>query len=273
MCLHHTISIGICQYITRKIYIKNRKNFYGGNRMQKMLIIGATSGIGRATAVLFHKLGYKVVGLGRREEMLISLKEELGDRFTYAVYDMASDDAVSHLQDILAREGRVDIVFLCAGVGYRNREYDINKEEETIAVNVVGFSRAAHTVMEHFFSQGGGHLICASSIAGVRGVGTAAYGASKAYISNYADSLRIIAEDHGCPITITDYQPGFVDTAMGQASSFWRISAEEAAEYVHRAVLTKCEHIYVSSRWRLIAYLMRILPHRILRNIICKQKD
>ena len=241
--------------------------------MRTIIVIGATSGIGRATAKLFHKQGYKVIALGRREELLRSLKAETGEKLSYYVYDMASDHCVSRLKDIFAREGRVDIVFLCAGVGYRNREYDIAKEEETIAVNVVGFSRAAHTVMEYFFAQGGGHLICASSIAGVRGVGTAAYGASKAYISNYADSLRIIAQDKGCPITVTDYQPGFVDTAMGQASSFWRISAEEAVEYVHRAVEKKCEHIYVSSRWRLIAYLMRILPHSVLRKIILSKKD
>lgn len=241
--------------------------------MKKIVIIGATSGIGRATAVRFYHLGYEVVGLGRREVLLASLKKELGEGFSYDVYDMAGDGAREHLKDILDREGHVDVVFLCAGVGYRNREYDIKKEEETIAVNVVGFSRAAHTVMNHFFRQGGGHLICASSIAGVRGVGTAAYGASKAYISNYADSLRIIAEERGCPITVTDYQPGFVDTAMGQASSFWRISADEAARYVEKAVLARCEHIYVSSRWRFIAYLMRILPHAIVRKIIGKQKD
>lgn len=241
--------------------------------MKKIVIIGATSGIGRATAVRFYHLGYEVVGLGRREVLLASLKKELGEGFSYDVYDMAGDGAREHLKDILDREGHVDVVFLCAGVGYRNREYDIEKEEETIAVNVVGFSRAAHTVMNHFFRQGGGHLICASSIAGVRGVGTAAYGASKAYISNYADSLRIIAEERRCPITVTDYQPGFVDTAMGQASSFWRISADEAARYVEKAVLARCEHIYVSSRWRFIAYLMRILPHAIVRKIIGKQKD
>lgn len=241
--------------------------------MKKIVIIGATSGIGRATAVRFYHLGYEIVGLGRREVLLASLKKELGEGFSYDVYDMAGDGAREHLKDILDREGHVDVVFLCAGVGYRNREYDIKKEEETIAVNVVGFSRAAHTVMNHFFRQGGGHLICASSIAGVRGVGTAAYGASKAYISNYADSLRIIAEERGCPITVTDYQPGFVDTAMGQASSFWRISADEAARYVEKAVLARCEHIYVSSRWRFIAYLMRILPHAIVRKIIGKQKD
>ena len=145
--------------------------------MKKIVIIGATSGIGRATAVLFHRLGYRVVGLGRREHLLTSLSEELGDGFSHAVYDMAGDDAAEQLRTILRQEGHVDVVFLCAGVGYRNREYDIAKEEETIAVNVVGFSRAAHTTMDHFFRQGGGHLICASSIAGVRGVGTAPYGA------------------------------------------------------------------------------------------------
>lgn len=243
-----------------------------GDIVKKILVIGATSGIGRATAVLFHKRGYQVIGLGRREHMLVSLYDELGEGFDYSVYDMASDEATVSLEVILEEAGKVDVVFLCAGVGYRNLEYDLAKEEETIRTNVMGFSRAAHTVMQYFFRQGGGQLICASSIAGVRGIGTAAYGASKAYISNYADSLRMIAKMRDCDIVVTDYQPGFVDTAMGQASTFWRISPEKAAEYVWRAVKERREHIYVSSRWRWIAYLMRILPHSVLRAII-KQKS
>lgn len=222
--------------------------------------------------MLFHKRGYQVIGLGRRENRLISLHDELGEGFTYAVYDMASDAAIASLETILEEAVKIDVVFLCAGVGYRNLEYELAKEEETIQTNVVGFSRAAHTVMQYFFRQGSGQLICASSITGVRGVGTAAYGASKAYISNYAESLRIIAEMRNCDIVVTDYQPGFVDTAMGQASSFWRISPEKAAEYVWRAVKERREHLYVSSRWRWIAYLMRILPHSVLRSII-KQKS
>lgn len=240
--------------------------------MGKILIIGATSGIGRAAVKLFHQRGWEVVGLGRREDLLLSLHEELQEGFDYAVYDMAGKDRVESLKHILKDAGKIEVVFLCAGVGYRNLEYDIAKEQETVMTNVVGFTDAAHTVMEYFLKQGEGQMICASSIAGVRGIGTPAYGASKAYISSYAESLRIVAANRKCPIVVTDYQPGFVDTAMGQASSFWRISADEAAKYVWRAVETRCEHIYVSSRWCWIAYLMRLLPHRVIRWLI-KQKS
>jgi short-subunit dehydrogenase len=117
-----------------------------------------------------------------------------------------------------------------------------------------------NTAVAHLQARGGGRLVGLSSIAGIRGISRApAYAASKAFLSNYLHGLRYRFMRLGVPIIVTDVQPGFVDTRLAGAR-FWMASPEKAARQIVAAVDRGRTHVYVTKRWRLIAWLIRVVP-------------
>jgi short-subunit dehydrogenase len=80
-------------------------------------------------------------------------------------------------------------------------------------------------------------------------------------MSNYLQGLRYRFVTLGLPVVVTDVQPGFVDTAMAKADrKFWVASPEKAAEQIFAAVRKRKKHVYVTRRWRLIAWLIKAIP-------------
>ena len=228
--------------------------------MNKAILIGASSGIGRALAKVLVREGY-VVGLAaRRVPLLLELQQELGDRALVRFMDVADvPQAMADLSHWLEELGDVDLVVLNAGMGHTNPELRWDWEDETIRVNVQGIAALANVAMRHFIQRGAGHLVGISSVAGVRATSRAAYCASKAFLSTYLDSLRYRAWHLGLPIAVTDVRPGFVDTAMGQSPQrFWVASPELAAEQIYTAIRRR-SRAYITRRWILVAWLMRRL--------------
>ena len=127
---------------------------------------------------------------------------------------------------------------------------------------MIGYAAMANIAFKYFWSQGKGHLVGISSIAAIRGSAEApAYSASKAFVSNYMEGLRKKAYKLCLPITVTDIQPGFVNTAMAQGEGlFWVASPEEAAQQIYEAIKYKKNHSYITKRWRIIAYVLKIIP-------------
>jgi short-subunit dehydrogenase len=111
-------------------------------------------------------------------------------------------------------------------------------------------------------ARGAGHLVGISSIAALRGNRYApAYNASKAFVSNYLEGVRHRFNKMKLPIAVTDAQPGFVDTPMAKAPRrFWVASPQTAARQIVAAIRTRKHHVYITRRWRLVAWLMRIVP-------------
>ncbi len=164
------------------------------------------------------------------------------------------------LKQLINEMGGMDLVVISAGVGHGNRGLEWSKERETIEVNVTGFAAVANAAFKYFSQKGGGHIVGISSIAAIRGNGSApAYNASKAFVSNYLDGLRQKARKSKLPITITDVQPGFVDTPMLKGKGlFWVAPAAKAARQIYGAVKAKKRHVYITKRWRLIAWLLKV---------------
>jgi short-subunit dehydrogenase len=237
---------------------------------KKAIIIGATSGIGKALADTFILKEYSVGLAGRRISLLDDLKKKNPDRcFTKYLDVSQTTEAINQFKELITEMEGVDIVVISSGVGYDNKDLQWSPEKETIDVNVSGFTAMANVAMHHFLSKGTGHLVSISSIAALRGDGDApAYNASKAFVSNYVEGLRKKVTKLGLPISVTDIQPGFVNTAMAKGDGlFWVASPQKASQQICDAIERKKKHAYITKRWRLIACLMKVMPDFIYNRI------
>ena len=154
--------------------------------MNRAIIVGASSGIGRELAMLLSCHGYLVGVTGRRRDLLADLADNSSGSIISEAFDVADMEAMQRgLATLIERLGGLDLLVISAGVGHINADLGWEAERDTIAVNVEGFAAAANIAVHHFLAQGTGHLVAISSIAGLRGSGDApAYNASKAFVSN-----------------------------------------------------------------------------------------
>jgi short-subunit dehydrogenase len=231
--------------------------------MKKALIIGASSGIGRALAHRLAKEQYELGLMARREEKLKELQAELQVPSHTAFVDVKNaEEALVKVEALITQMGGVDLIILNSGTGFHNPNLDWNSDKETLETNVLGFCALAGFAFKYFSQRGQGHLVGISSIAALRGGDYApAYNASKAFDSNYLEGLRKKAFKEGRDIVVTDIQPGFVDTDLIKGSqAFWVASADEAAEQICDAIRKRKTHAYITRRWRVIGWLMKLAP-------------
>lgn len=230
--------------------------------MKNAIIIGASSGIGRSLATMLSLDGYRVGVVARRSGLLTELRDELPPgRCVVKSVDVSNpEEAMSLVRSLIQELGDVDIFVISAGTGFENPALEWALERDTIAVNVLGFAGMINVAAEHFQARRSGHLVAISSLAALRGFGGApAYAASKSFMSNYLEGVRYRFRKLGLPVVVTDVQPGFVDTRMA-GGRFWMASPDTAARQITAAIRARREHVYVTRRWRLIAWLMRIVP-------------
>ena len=228
------------------------------------IIIGASSGIGAALARNLAADGYSLGLAARRTELLGELSDSLSTQSLVRQIDISkTDDAMNQFRAFAKELGKIDLVIISSGTGHENHELAWEPEQETIATNVMGFAAIANAAAELFVRQGTGTLVGISSIAAIRGNGVApAYGASKAFVSNYLASLRHKFAKLRSQVVILEVQPGFVNTAMAKGDGlFWVASPEKAAQQIVSAINRRKTHVYVTRRWRLVAWLLRLIPN------------
>lgn len=229
------------------------------------VVIGASSGIGRALAVALSLDGYRVGVVARRTNLLADLQAELAGPSVVKTIDVSQPDlAMPPLRQLIEELGDVELFIVNAGTGSENRSLAWEAERETLDVNVLGFAAMVNVAVAHLEARGSGHLVGISSLAALRGIGVApAYAASKAFVSHYLQGVRYRFMKMQLPVVVTDVQPGFVDTRMAAANRFWVASPQTAARQILAAIRRRKQHVYVTKRWRLIAWLMRIVPDAI----------
>lgn len=242
-----------------------------GEDVRKAIVIGTSSGIGRALAKLLAANGYEVGLAGRRVELMEELRREIGGPTHLKALDLSRPtEARGLLAELIEEMGDVELIVVNSGVGHTDPPWEI--ELQIIQVNVTGFAAVANQAMAHFIERGAGHLVGVSSIAALRGL-RAAYSASKAFDSTYLEGLRLKADRLGLDIQVTDVKPGFVDTEMtaGREGMFWVATPEQAARQIYRAIRKRKRHVYVTRRWRLMAWLMKALPYPIVSLIVSRR--
>jgi short-subunit dehydrogenase len=227
------------------------------------IVVGASSGIGLELARVIAANGYSVGLVARRLNLLSEVARELPTRAFVKTIDVSKPiEAMPLLRELIAEMNNVELFVIGAGTGFINPELDWGRERETIDLNVSGFAAIINVAVEHLQARGSGHIVGISSLAALRGSSAApAYNASKAFMSNYLQGLRQRFRKLKLPVVVTDVQPGFVDTAMAKGESlFWMASPEKAAHQIFDAIRKRREHVYVTRRWRLIAWILRVLP-------------
>jgi len=238
--------------------------------MKRAIVIGATSGIGRALVKVLVENGFTVGATGRREKLLAELQAEHPGKIFISTFDVTDISAVAKKLSALVQEiGGLDLLILSSGTGHVNHALDFVKEKEAIDTNVLPFTLIAGWAFGFFAKQEAGHFVGITSIAGLRGGRHApAYNATKAFQIRYMEGLRAKAKKARLPIVITDIRPGFVDTAMAKGDDvFWAAPVEKAAGQIYRAIEKKKPVAYITRRWALIAWLMRVAPKFIYERI------
>ncbi|MDO9166172.1 MAG: SDR family oxidoreductase [Rhodoferax sp.] len=243
---------------------------------QSVFITGASSGLGRQMAIEFSRRGYRLALTARRLDALQELQAELersgGGEVFVAELDVTDDASVARVfAEARALLGSLDIVVANAGIGHHGYigKLPFARVRETVNTNVTGFMATVEAAMYHFREQGHGHLVGISSVAAFRGMPAGGvYGASKAAVTTYLESLR--AETHTSPIRITTLSPGFIDTPLnrGERSRPFVIPVEKGGKLLVDLIESKVERATVPRwPWALVARLMAIVPTGVIAKL------
>jgi NADP-dependent 3-hydroxy acid dehydrogenase YdfG len=213
-----------------------------------LVITGASTGIGAATAHRAVEFGHRVVLAARSEDKLLKLAEELGgDEKAVAVRcDVTSwDDHQALGETTLDRFGRLDSYFANAGFGAKRGflEESVEHWKSMIDTNVLGTALSIRSALGHFRETGSGHFIITSSIAGRRTLPGSLYSATKHAVTAMGEALR--AEVADTDIKMTLIEPGMVDTPFFDDRPSGALEADDIARAVMFA-LTQPPHVDVN---------------------------
>lgn len=248
---------------------------------KKVIIVGASSGIGLEIACLLATEDYDIAITGRDENKLktainiINQNISDGQKSMYSVFDICEDNATNHLDSLINKLGGMDLYIHSAGVGWQNAELDVVKENTTSNINVFGFTHMIVHVFRHMISKDCGHIVVISSIAGTKGLGPApSYSASKAYQSTYIEALQQLASIKNKKITLTDIRPGFVATDLINNGIGYPmvLSKELVAKKIIKAIKKHKNVAVIDCRWRLVTFFWKIIPHWLWRKIPLQTK-
>jgi short-subunit dehydrogenase len=242
-----------------------------------VFITGASSGIGQALALRYHRAGYRLALVARRTSEVKTWAGAQGiSADSYEIYsaDVAViDSIVAAGRDCIARQGVPDVVIANAGISVGMdtavRE-DLDVMARTFATNNIGVAATFHPFVQAMAQRGSGTLVGIGSVAGIRGLpGHGAYCASKAAVISYCESLRGEMRPHG--VRVVTISPGYIDTPLTRQNRYgmpFLMQAEDFADRAYRAIAAGVSYRVIPWQMGVVAKLLRMLPNALFDKVL-----
>ena len=233
---------------------------------QTVWIVGASTGIGRATASALHRAGARVTVSARKAEALAAFVAQHPGSQALAL-DATDPAAVTLAATNLLAQGPLDCVVYCAGHyrAMRAEAMDVADMQRHMAVNYLGALYLLDAVLPALLARGRGHISLVGSVAGYRGLpNSLAYGPTKAALINLAENLYLDLHPRGLGVSIVN--PGFVETPLTAGNAFSMpalITPEQAANAMLAGWRSGTFELHFPKRFTLWMQAMRLLPDRL----------
>ena len=246
------------------LYLQKMSMQNGSNK--KAIVVGATSGIGKAVVAELSKLGWEIGIAGRRQGLLQEIQRKNLQVVATEQIDINADNAGEKLTKLIGKTGGMDLYFHSSGIGFQNPGLDLEKELATVSTNALGFTRMVNTAFHYFEAhpERRGHIAVISSIARTKGLGAApAYSSSKRFVSHYVECLCQLCHIKGLKhICITDIRPGFVATPLLADGGHYplQLPVDKVAHTIVRSLLRRRSIVTIDWRYRLLVFFWRMVP-------------
>lgn len=233
--------------------------------MKKIIIMGASSGIGLHVAEAFLSRGLRIGLASRHTTTLHELADKYPGLVEYESIDVTHRDASEKLGKLIDKLGGMDIYLHVSGIGLPNPDLDPQEEAEVINTNASGLVRMTSAAYNYFRINGRkGQIAAVTSVAGTKGIGRlAAYSASKRCAQNYLVALEQLAHEEGVDISFTDIRPGWVRTPLLDEDATYpmEMSVDEVVPLVIKAIVRKKRVAVIDWRWNIAVGLWRCIPN------------
>ena len=242
-----------------------------------VFITGASSGIGQALALRFHRAGYRLALVARRADAVERWAREQGlDDARWAVYgadvrDVAAITAAGRA--CLAAQGVPDVVIANAGISIGMDTAvlaDLEVMRAVYETNNIGLAATFQPFVQAMRERRSGRLVGIASVAGVRGLpGHGAYSSSKAAVAVYCESLRGELREFG--VRVVTIAPGYIDTPLTRGNRYsmpFLMSAEAFADRAYAAIAAGTSYRVIPWPMGVVAWLMRRLPNALFDRLL-----
>ncbi len=234
---------------------------------QRVVISGASSGLGLALAHYYLEQGAMVGVIARRADCLQDLSKQFPQQvYCYPLDVRDSPSLQAAAQSFITRAGVPDIVIANAGISVGTlTEYvdDIDVFQQVMDINMVGVMKTFQPFLVPMREAGQGLLVGIASVAGFRGLpGAGAYSASKAALISYMESLRV--ELHGSGMRVVTICPGYIKTPMTAINPYpmpFILPADEAARRIARAIASGKSFAVVPWQMEFVGRVLKLLPN------------